>query len=62
MAYLRDVRLGRVHEDLLSAPAGSTTVTDVAYKWGFVHVGRFTKEYRRKFGQLPSRTMRTTSV
>ncbi|MEU0878123.1 AraC family transcriptional regulator [Lentzea sp. NPDC005914] len=52
-AYLRELRLERVHTDLR---AGGT-VTGVAARWGFFHHGRFAAAYRRKFGCLPSDTL-----
>ncbi|HEX8865811.1 MAG TPA: AraC family transcriptional regulator [Lentzea sp.] len=55
--YLRDVRLGRVHRDLTEAAPG-LTVTDAAASWGFVHLGRFSGAYRRRFGETPSETLR----
>ncbi|MBM9466553.1 AraC family transcriptional regulator [Nakamurella leprariae] len=55
-AYLRSVRLERVHADLLAAPAGAT-VTAVATRWGFAHLSRFAEQYRRRFGQAPSATL-----
>jgi AraC-like DNA-binding protein len=58
MAYLRDVRLSRARDQLLRAPAGSTTVTHVAHDWGFVNPGRFASSYRAKFGEMPSETLR----
>lgn len=60
MAYLRNVRLDRAHADLLAAPVG-TSVSEVAMRWGFAHLGRFAEQYRRKFGVLPSETVRTTA-
>ena len=27
-------------------------------KWGFCHLGRFAVEYRRRFGESPSQTLR----
>lgn len=57
MAYLRDVRLDRVHDELaLGDPA--LAVSDVARRWGFAHLGRFAAEYRRRHGVLPSQTRR----
>ncbi|GAA2345995.1 AraC family transcriptional regulator [Streptomyces violaceusniger] len=53
--YLRTLRLDRVHRDLL---AGADSVTDVAYRWGFTHLGRFAVAYRERFGQAPSETLR----
>jgi transcriptional regulator GlxA family with amidase domain len=60
MKYLRDVRLGRVRAQLMAADSvGGMTVSDVASRWGFVHLGRFTEAYRNKFGELPSQTLRS---
>jgi AraC-like DNA-binding protein len=59
MAYLRLVRLEKVRDELsLSAPA-SVTVTEIATRWGFVHLGRFAAVYRDTFGEQPSETLRT---
>lgn len=54
--YLRVVRLERVHRDLV---AGTGSVTDIALRWGFTHLGRFADAYRERFGQAPSETLRT---
>lgn len=61
MAYLRRLRLDRVHEELTSSAQGATTVTDVAGRWGFVHLSRFADHYRQQFGQKPSETLRAGS-
>jgi AraC-like DNA-binding protein len=55
-AYVRAVRLDRVHAELLSGAGAS--VTDVAMRWGFFHLGRFAQQYRERFGVLPSQTVR----
>lgn len=57
MCHLRDVRLRRVHAELLTAEPGSATVTDVATRWGFLHAGRFSVLYRERFGEKPSTTL-----
>ncbi|MFG3229217.1 AraC family transcriptional regulator [Kitasatospora sp. NPDC048194] len=59
LAYLREVRLERVHRELLAIAGGraSGTVTEVACRWGFTHLGRFSAAYRRTFGHPPSRTV-----
>ncbi len=44
-----------MRDELLLAPEG-TTVTEVALRWGFYHLGRFAQEYRALFGQSPSQT------
>ena len=58
MAYLQSVRLDRAHRDLLAADASETTVTRVAARWGFVHLGRFAAVYRARYEEPPSRTLR----
>jgi len=58
MAYLRTLRLERVHDDLSTAEPGSVSVTEVAARWGFVHLGRFAAAYHRAFGERPSATLR----
>jgi AraC-like DNA-binding protein len=57
MAFLRDARLERVRRDLLH-PDASTSVTYQATRWGFLHLGRFSADYRRRFGEKPSETLR----
>lgn len=58
MAYLRDVRLARARELLAAADPAATSVTDVAYSCGFLHLGRFAADYRRRYGVRPSQTLR----
>lgn len=57
MAYLRTVRLERVRHDLLNN-ASVTSVSAAALRWGFAHLGRFSAEYRRSFGECPAQTLR----
>jgi AraC-like DNA-binding protein len=57
MAYLRRIRMDRVHEALAAAGPGET-VTAVALRWNFHELGRFAGAYRRIFGETPSATLR----
>ena len=57
MRYLRDARLDRVHRDLRLAEA-QDSVTMVAANWGFTHMGRFSQQYRDRFGENPMETLR----
>ncbi|WP_433170501.1 AraC family transcriptional regulator [Actinoallomurus sp. CA-150999] len=57
MAYLRACRLDRVHRELRTAGFGAS-VTAIALEHGFVHMGRFAAEYRTRFGESPSTTLR----
>jgi AraC-like DNA-binding protein len=56
--YLREVRLRRVHDDLLAADPRAAKVTDIAIRWGFLQLGRFAAQYRKRFGESPSATLR----
>ncbi len=62
LAYLRRVRLDLARRDLLAIADGQAlgTVTEVALRWGFVHLGRFTGHYRQTYGETPSQTLRGT--
>ncbi|WP_035804484.1 AraC family transcriptional regulator [Kitasatospora mediocidica] len=61
LAYLRAVRLDHAHRDLLAVFEGRATgtVTEVACRWGFTHLGRFSSDYRRTYQQSPSQTLRS---
>lgn len=39
-------------------PGDGVTVTDIAQQWGFSHLGSFATQYRRRFGETPSRTLK----
>jgi AraC-like DNA-binding protein len=56
MRYLRNVRLDRARDTLRRADS-DTSVTDIATQWGFTHMGRFSVEYRLRFGESPSETL-----
>ena len=58
MAAVRRARLDRVRLDLLTA-APHESVTNVAMRWGFYHLGRFSGLYAAHFGELPSATRRS---
>lgn len=58
MGYLRDVRLEQIHDELVRAEPGSVSVTEVAARWGITHFGRFAANYRRRFAEKPSETVR----
>ncbi|OYU99364.1 MAG: transcriptional regulator [Burkholderiales bacterium PBB5] len=55
MHYLRALRLDRARADLQT---GRGTVAGVALHWGFAHLGRFSADYRQRFGENPSDTLR----
>ncbi|WP_232668222.1 AraC family transcriptional regulator [Pseudonocardia sp. TRM90224] len=60
MAYLTHLRLTRVRQELQQVrhEQANATVTEVATKWGFAHLGRFSRVYRSAYGEYPSETIR----
>src|SRR5262245_16295146 len=57
LAYLREVRFERARRELLGA-AETVTITEIATRCGFAHLGRFANEYQRRCGESPSATLR----
>lgn len=58
MRYLKRARLDRARSILREASAQEVTVRGVGKQVGLLHPGRFAAEYRAKFGEDPSATLR----
>lgn len=56
LQYLRNLRLDGARQTLLAEP--DSNVTSVAMRWGFSHMGRFSIEYKQRFGESPSQCLR----
>lgn len=54
--YLRQIRLDRAYRALLDAPE-NTFVSNIALDCGFMHLSRFSLEYKKRFGESPSETL-----
>ena len=57
-SYLKARRLDAAHCDLVTAHPPRDTVTRIALRNGYSHLGRFSFEFRERFGQLPNETLR----
>lgn len=57
MGYLKRYRLERARRVLLASGPQDTTVTEVALTNGFAHPSKFSQDYARRFGELPSATL-----
>lgn len=57
LEHLRRTRLERARQSLLAGDPVTTSVTDVAARWGFFHLGRFSQAYRAAYQELPSQTL-----
>ncbi|MFP7832891.1 helix-turn-helix domain-containing protein [Marisediminicola sp. LYQ134] len=56
-AYVRQVRLDRVRTELAESAPRDTFVSDVAARWGFGNLGRFSAAYVTRFGEYPRTTL-----
>jgi hypothetical protein len=49
--------LNLAQERLRASSPDETTVTDVAFSLGILHLGRFARRYRTLFGEAPHETL-----
>jgi AraC-like DNA-binding protein len=57
LVHFKTMRLAAARTALLASGAENATVTDIATQFGFVHLGRFSLDYRLRFGESPSATL-----
>lgn len=57
--YLKTMRLDAAYHDLIAAHPSRDTVTTIALRNGCRHLGRFSSEFRERFGQQPRETLRS---
>jgi len=55
--WFRVTRLNAVSRELRDRGVADTRIAEVAMRWGFNHLGRFSIEYRKLFGEKPSDTL-----
>lgn len=58
IVWLRNRRLNAARRDLLGAAGSGVSVAEVAMKWSFWHLGRFSQSYHALFGEYPKATVR----
>jgi AraC-like DNA-binding protein len=56
IAHYRALRLQAARTELMN-PKDGETVASVACRWGFYHLGHFSRDYVRRFGEKPSATL-----
>ncbi len=60
--FLRQLKLNIVRQELQKRNLQQDTVSKIAYKWGFRHMGRFSAYYTELFGENPSQTLKNTQA
>ena len=56
-AYLQKLRLNCVRKEFLNtSEIENCSISDIALKYNFYHMGHFSAEYKKMFGELPSIT------
>ncbi|WP_116613412.1 AraC family transcriptional regulator [Paraburkholderia unamae] len=55
-SFIQRLKFDRVRADLLNART-SDSVTEIATRYGFSHLSRFSAAYRARYGELPSHTL-----
>ncbi|WP_321390239.1 AraC family transcriptional regulator [Emcibacter sp.] len=58
MAYLKKVRLEKIREKLTSGELAASTITELALEYNFNHLSRFSADYKKHFGELPSESLK----
>jgi AraC family ethanolamine operon transcriptional activator len=56
--YIRTRRLSRARQLLLKQPVNDKPITEAATQCGLFHLGYFSRDYGRLFGELPSQTVK----
>lgn len=54
--YIQAVRLNAIRKALLSDEDMTSSIGEIASRWGIWHLSRFANDYRMMFGELPSET------
>lgn len=54
MELLKKERLKRIYSEI-SSGHNNSSLSEIASKWGFTHLGRFSQHFRKEFGESPSK-------
>jgi len=59
--FITKHRLNHVQKHLRKSDPLNKTVQQIAHKYGFWHMGQFSADYKKLFGELPSETLKKKS-
>jgi AraC-like DNA-binding protein len=58
--YIKNLKLAQVQKLLKLASPDCNEVRSIAYQLGFRHLGQFSSDYKKLFGEVPSDTLKRT--
>ncbi|MCP4010486.1 MAG: AraC family transcriptional regulator [Proteobacteria bacterium] len=61
-AYLKGQQLFKVHQALWHVEPSDVKIGAIASQFGFCHMGQFSTDYRKMFGELPSETLSRNNI
>jgi transcriptional regulator GlxA family with amidase domain len=56
--WFRSMKLNEIRRELRQSGGTGVRISDLAMRWGFLHFGRFSEDYRQLFGERPRDTLR----
>ena len=56
--YQQYIRLNGIHNTILNVNDPHTTLSEIAARYNYYHLGHFSTEYKKFFGESPSETLR----
>ena len=59
-AYTLIHRMNNIHKYLRRSDPQNTLISEIARQYGFWHMGKFSADYKKLFGELPSETLKYT--
>lgn len=57
-SYMQAYHLDKVYKALIKGHSGSTKISDIAGRFGYIHLSQLAHDYHRHFGELPSETLK----
>ncbi|MDX1333000.1 MAG: helix-turn-helix domain-containing protein [Robiginitalea sp.] len=60
--YIKNLKLAYVQKLLKMARPDCSEVRSIAYQFGFRHLGQFSSDYKKLFGEVPSNTLKRTII
>jgi AraC-like DNA-binding protein len=62
MQYVHRLRMDKIRDELRSPDAAHITIAEIAFRWGYTHLGEFNRKYRQLFDETPSATRKSQTA